>query len=80
MKVVILGQGCYNCQTLEKDVFNALAELDITAELDRVSDPAQIAKFNVPGVPALIINGKTKVYGRVPRKEDIKKWLIEETD
>lgn len=78
MKVVILGQGCYNCQTFEKEVFNALAELDITAELDRITNLAQIEKFNIPGVPALIINGKTKVYGRVPGKEEIKKWLIEE--
>ncbi|MBS4031854.1 MAG: thioredoxin family protein [Clostridiales bacterium] len=78
MKVVILGRGCYNCQALEKEVFNALSELDIAAELNSISDPALIDTFNVPGVPALIINGNTKVYGRVPGKEEIKKWLIAE--
>ena len=77
MEILILGAGCYNCQTLEKNVFNALAELDIAADVTKVTEPSKIAEYDVLGVPALIINGSVKVYGRVPRHEEIKKWLVE---
>jgi small redox-active disulfide protein 2 len=78
MEIKILGAGCYNCQALESTVINALAELDVAAEVEKIQQAEKIAAFGVPGVPALIINGSVKVYGRVPRKEEIKSWIAEE--
>ncbi|MDW7649821.1 MAG: thioredoxin family protein [Bacillota bacterium] len=78
MKIKILGAGCLNCQALESAVINALAELDIAAEVERISNRERIAQSGVPGVPALIVNDSVKVYGRVPRKEEIKNWIAEE--
>jgi small redox-active disulfide protein 2 len=78
MDIVILGPGCYNCEALERTVFDALAELDVAASVVVVRDATKIAEYKVSGVPALLVNGNVKVYGRVPRKEEIKKIIADE--
>lgn len=79
MEIKILGPGCYNCQTLERTVFDVLAEMDVMAEVEVIRDATQIAAYGLAGMPALIINGKVEVYGRVPHKEEIKKMIAAST-
>ncbi|MDO9534444.1 MAG: thioredoxin family protein [Bacillota bacterium] len=78
MKIKILGSGCRNCEKLEKETINALAELDVVAEVEKVSDMEKIMEHDIMMTPALVVNEKVKVFGRVPRKEEIKKWIKEE--
>jgi small redox-active disulfide protein 2 len=78
MKIKILGPGCRNCDKLEKETINALAELDVAAEIEKVSDLDKIMEHDIMMTPGLIVNEKVKVFGRVPRKEEIKKWIKEE--
>ncbi len=78
MKVKILGPGCKNCQALEKEVINALAELDVPAEVEKVEDMNKIMEHDILMTPGLVINDKVKVSGRAPKREEIKKWIQEE--
>ena len=78
MKIKILGPGCRNCEKLEKETFNALAELGVAADIEKVSDMEKIMEHDIMMTPGLVINEKVKVFGRVPRKEEIKKWIQEE--
>lgn len=78
MKVKILGPGCRNCQKLEQEAINALAELGVAADVEKVTDMDKIMEYDVLMTPALVINEKVKVFGRVPRREEIKKWIQEE--
>lgn len=78
MEIKVLGAGCYNCLALERTVFDVLGELDIVADVEVVRDVKKIGEYGIPGMPALLVNGKTKVYGRVPRKEELKAWIREE--
>ena len=78
MEIRILGTGCANCNRLEKEVFNALAELGIAADVEKVEDIKGIMAYNVMSLPALVINGTVKVTGRVPRREEIKHYLTGE--
>jgi len=75
MKIEVLGTGCSRCKQLEKDVYNALAELDIAAEVEKVEDIKTIMGYKVMATPALVIDGKVKVSGRLPRKEELHKLL-----
>ncbi len=77
LQVRVLGQGCVNCQNLEKETMACLTELNLAADFDHVQDIREIAKYGVLAVPALVINGQVKSFGRVPQKEQIKKWLKE---
>ena len=78
MKIKILGTGCMKCQKLEKETINALAELGVTADVEKVTELDKIMEHDVMMTPGLVINEKVKVFGRVPRKEEIKKWIQEE--
>ncbi len=56
LQIRVLGPGCPDCQTLEREVFNALAELDLAADLGHVWDVKNIAAYGVTRTPALVIN------------------------
>lgn len=79
MDIKVLGPGCVNCQTLEKNTIDASSELGVSANVDKVTDINQYADYGVMMTPALVINGNLKVSGRVPAKDEIKKWIEEES-
>lgn len=75
MKIEVLGTGCAKCKQLEKDVINALAELDIAADVSKVQDIKTIMSYKVMSTPALVIDGQVKVSGRLPRKDELHTYL-----
>ena len=77
VRIQVLGPGCHNCDRMEKDVRETLAELNIPGDLSHVTDSAEIAKFGVLGVPALVINGRIVCVGTVPDRNRIRQWLID---
>lgn len=77
MKIQVLGPGCPNCKRLEANVFEALGELDMTAEIEKVTSIDKIIEMGVMMTPALVINGKVVSSGRVLSKEEAKKILME---
>lgn len=78
VEIKVLGTGCAKCKQLEKDVFNALAEMDLAADVEKVRDIKKIMSYKVMSTPALVVNGKVKVAGRVPRADELKKLITEE--
>ncbi|KUG03318.1 redox-active disulfide protein 2 [hydrocarbon metagenome] len=71
MKIEVLGTGCSRCQQLEKDVYNALADLDIAADVSKVKDIKKIMEYKVMSTPALVVDGQVKIAGRLPRKDEL---------
>lgn len=78
MKIKILGTGCMNCRKLEKETIKALAELGVAADVEKVTELEKIMEHDVMMTPGLVVNEKVKAFGRVPRREEIKKWIEEE--
>ncbi len=78
MEIKILGTGCPRCNEVEKRVFNALAELNIAADVQKVKNINKIAEFGIFGTPGLVINDKVKCSGRIPSPAEIKAWIQEE--
>jgi len=77
LEIKILGPGCVNCDRLEREVMEAVSELNLPADIDHVTDIRDIGKYGVMGSPALIINGKVKTVGRVPMRSELREWLKE---
>ncbi len=75
MEIKILGTGCPKCKALEKATINALAELDIAANVSKVEDIMQIMNYGVVSTPALVIDEKVVIKGRVPSAKEIKELL-----
>jgi len=77
MEIKILGPGCPRCHEVEKRTMNALAELDIAADVEKISDIKKIMEYKIMGTPGLVIDGKVKCSGRIPRPDEIKAWIRE---
>ncbi len=75
MKIEILGPGCPKCKRLAKNAEEAAAEMGIDLEIVKVTKIKDIMNYGVMMTPALLINGKTKVKGRIADKEEIKKII-----
>lgn len=72
MDIKILGTGCSKCKTLEKLTREAVESLNIQASITKVEDIMEIIQFGVMTTPALVVNGKVEIKGRIPSVEEIK--------
>lgn len=75
MEIKILGIGCARCNDLEKLVRDALAELDIAADVEHIKDLKRFAAMGVLMTPGLVINGRVACQGRLPSRAELKGWL-----
>lgn len=75
MNIKILGTGCPNCQKLEANTKQALEELKIEAVVEKVTEIQDIMSYGVMSTPALVIDEKVEVSGRIPDVSEIKTVL-----
>lgn len=75
MKIEILGIGCPKCKQLTANTEAALRELNICADISKVTDIAKITEYNVMMTPALVIDGAVISAGKLLTKDEIKKIL-----
>jgi small redox-active disulfide protein 2 len=76
MKLQILGTGCAKCNALTQATEQAAKALGLPYELEKVTDLKQIMSFGVMMTPALVVDGKVKLSGKVPSVDDLKKLLV----
>ena len=74
-KIEVLGTGCAKCQKLEENAKQAVKLSGADAVVTKVSDINQITDYGVMVTPALVIDGKVKVAGKIPTAEAIAEWL-----
>lgn len=77
MNVKVIGQGCPKCTKLYENVLAALEELEIEAEVEKVENLLDIVKLGVMTSPAVMVDGKLVVSGRVSGVNKLKKIFEE---
>ncbi|NWJ46970.1 MAG: TM0996/MTH895 family glutaredoxin-like protein [Chloroflexi bacterium] len=75
LNVKVLGSGCANCKKLEGLVRKVVDEQGLVAEVEKVTDYAEIMKWNVMSTPGLVVNDKVVSTGRIPKESEVKAWL-----
>jgi len=73
--IQILGTGCPKCKQLAANAETAAKALGLDYQLEKVTDLNRIMNFGVMITPALVVDGKVKVAGKVPDVESIKALL-----
>ena len=76
MEIKILGTGCAKCKALEKLTREVVAQSDINANIVKVEDITEIMKYHIMSTPALVVNEKVEIKGRVPSALEIKQVLL----
>ena len=71
MNIKVVGGGCANCKKLLENVKQAIAQTDVAASVDYVTDYAQMATLGVMRTPAVIIDGRIVSAGKVLTSSEI---------
>jgi small redox-active disulfide protein 2 len=74
-KIEILGTGCPKCKKLAENAEAAAKQAGIEYEIRKVTDISEITNFGVMMTPALAIDGKVKIVGKVASVDEIKNLL-----
>jgi small redox-active disulfide protein 2 len=75
MEIKVLGTGCPKCKALEKATREVVAESGIEANVTKVEDIMDIMSYGVSSTPALVVDGKVVLKGRLPSNSELKELL-----
>lgn len=75
LSIKVLGPGCANCRKLEEIARQAVAALEVEADISKVTDMRQIVAYDVLKTPGLVVNEKLVCSGRIPTATQIAEWI-----
>jgi small redox-active disulfide protein 2 len=75
MKFQIYGSGCSKCESLTANVESAAQALGVAYEVEKVTDINAIIDAGVMRTPALAVDGKVILEGKVASADEIQKLL-----
>jgi small redox-active disulfide protein 2 len=75
LNVKVLGSGCANCKRLEERVRKVVGERGLAAEVEKVTDYAQMMRWKIMSTPGLVVDDVLVASGRIPNEDEIAGWL-----
>ena len=75
MIIKVLGPGCNNCKNLDRVTREAVDELGLEAQIEKVEDFPTIVGYGVMSTPALVVDEELVLSGRVPRASEVRELL-----
>ncbi len=74
-EVKVLGPGCANCKRLEAMVNKVVHDRGLEAKVEKVTDYADMMRWNIMHTPGLVIDDVLVSSGRIPSETEIISWL-----
>jgi len=75
LNIKVVGPGCINCEKLYKLCMNVAAEKELEADIQKIVEPKKFGELGIWMTPALIVNDKILVQGKIPTKSTLEHWL-----
>ena len=75
MEIKVLGSGCAKCKRLEDLTKDVVDDMGIDATVEKVEDIYKIMQYGVMRTPALVVNEKVVLSGRLPNPKELKELL-----
>lgn len=77
LSIKVLGPGCANCKRVEQIARKAVGALGIEAQIEKVTDYAEMMEYGLLTTPGLVVNEKLVAAGRIPNQAEISSWLAD---
>ncbi|NTW03830.1 MAG: thioredoxin family protein [Oscillochloris sp.] len=76
LSVKVLGSGCATCKRLEERVRKVVVDRGLAAEVEKITDYAQMMRWHIMQTPGLVVNDVLVSSGRIPAEDEIVAWLM----
>ncbi len=77
LDIKVLGPGCDNCKKVEAIAKQAVANIGVDAQFEKVTNRADYPKYGLMYTPGLVINNKLVCAGRIPTEPEVMQWLAD---
>lgn len=75
MKIQVYGSGCARCKMLYEAVADTVKNSGLPENVEYITDVARMVEAGIMHGPALVIDGKIAVAGRVPAEDELKEII-----
>ena len=75
LSIKVLGPGCANCVKVAQLAQRAVNHMNVEAQIEKVTEFAEINKYRILGTPGLVINEKLVCAGRIPTVAEVTTWV-----
>lgn len=73
--IKILGPGCPKCKKLFEATQRAAYELGLECNIVKVTEITEITAYGVMMTPALVVDEKVRLVGKIPAVDELKKII-----
>jgi len=77
LEIQVLGPGCPKCDLVERRAREALAAAGREGRVEKITDISKMVACGIRSTPAVVVNGRIRSSGRIPRVEEIEAWILE---
>ena len=75
LDIKVLGPGCMNCEKLYNLCNEVVTENNLNAKIEKIVKPEEFMKYGIMLTPALVVNNKVVIQGKIPTKATLENWL-----
>lgn len=80
LKIEVFGAGCQKCKKTTELFMRALSEMQVAADVKHVTDINEMINRGVMTTPAVFINDKKVVEGKVPTMPQVAELIRKHAD
>lgn len=73
--IKVLGPGCAKCKSTYAVVEKVVKDCGIDVQLTKVDDIEEIMRYDIMSTPAIVIDGKVVLKGKVPSETEVRQLL-----
>ena len=73
--IKVLGAGCKSCHEQYENVKKAVADMNLDAEIEYITDMEKVMGYGVMSMPAIVVNEQVVSMGKVLKTAQVEELL-----